>query len=198
MFVYPVKGLYFSAGMFNDHSTELPYDPGGDLELTEQDWQSSWHDLPYKIQVGAWRDTGRFRRFSGGIVHGHVSGVYAVASQKLWHPAGSNDRGLGAFFQFGTGPPAVAAVRQHYGGGVVWTGPFPARPRDEIGMAFSDSLLTPENSFHHGFENEFETYYQITVFHGLTIQPDVEYWLHPNGMSIPNTFLGLVRIMYTF
>ncbi len=198
VFVYPVKDLYFSAGMFNDHSTELSYDPGGDLELTEEGWQSSWHGLPYKIQVGAWRDNGRFHRFLGGIVHDHAHGVYLVASQKLWHPVASSDRGLGTFFQFGTGPPAVAAVRRHYGEGVVWTGPFAARPHDEIGLAFSDSLLTKQNSFSHGFENEIEGYYQIAVFHGLTVQPDVEYWMHPGGISTPNTFLGLVRVMYTF
>ncbi len=197
VFAYPAKGLYVSAGMFNDHSTELSYDPGGDLFLTEEGWQSRWHGLPYKLQVGAWRDTGRFRRFAGGLVH-HAAGVYLVASRKLWQPAPASDRGLGMFFQFGTGPPAVAAVRRHYGGGVVWTGPLAARPKDEIGLAFSDSLLTPQDGFTHGFENEIEGYYQVAVWRGLTVQPDVEYWQHPGGKSTPNTVLALTRIMYTF
>ena len=198
VFAYPVKGLYFSGGVFNDHSTELPYDPGGNLYITEEGWKSSWHNLPYKLQVGAWRDTGRFFRFVGGVQHGHASGVYVVASQKFWQPTSSSDRGLGAFFQFGTGPAAVADVKQHYGGGVVWTGASSARPDDEIGLAFSDSILTAQNSFSHGFENEIEGYYQIHVFRDLTVQPDVEYWLHPGGKFTPNTVLGLVRIMYTF
>ena len=197
LFVRPARGLYFAGGVWNDHSTELSYDPGGDLWLTEEGWESNWHGLPYKVQVGAWRDTGRFRRFRGGIQH-HAGGVYAVLSQKLWHPAGSNERGLGAFFQFGTGPASVAAVRRHYGGGVVWTGPFAARAKDEIGVAFSDSLLTGQNTFRHGFENEFEAYYQIAAWKGLTVQPDVEYWLHPGGMQTPDTVLALTRIMYTF
>ncbi|MCL5005316.1 MAG: carbohydrate porin [Acidobacteria bacterium] len=196
-FVYPVKGLYFSAGVFNDHSTELPYDPGGNLYLTEEGWKSSWHGLPYKLQIGGWRDTGRFRRFIGGTVH-HASGVYFVGSRKLWQPAPSSDRGVGMFFQFGTGPPAVAAVRRHFGAGLVWTGPTAARNHDEIGLAFSDSLLTAQNSFSHGFENEIEGYYQIYVSRRLTIQPDVEYWQHPGGMTTPNSFLFLVRIQYSF
>ena len=73
-----------------------------------------------------------------------------------------------------------------------------SRPHDEIGLAFSDSLLTAQTNFTHGFENEIEAYYQIAAWKGLTVQPDVEYWLHPGGMSTPNTVLALTRIMYTF
>ncbi len=197
LFVYPIKGLSIGGGGWNDHATELSYDPGGDLYVTEVGWQSEWRGLPYKVQVGAWRDTGRFRKFAGGITH-DASGEYAVASQKLWRPKGSADRGLGLFFQFGTGPPAVAAVRRHYGAGVVWTGPMASRPKDEIGFAFSDSLLTTQSNFTHGFENEFEAYYQVATWKGLTVQPDVEYWLHPGGTRTPNTLLALTRIMYIF
>lgn len=196
-FVYPAKGLYFSGGVFNDHSTELPYDPGGALYLTEEGWQSSWHGLPYKLQIGAWRDTGRFQRFLGGVVH-HASGMYLVASRKLWQPTASSDRGVGMFFQFGTGPPSVAVVRRHYGAGVVWTGPTAARPHDEIGLAFSDSFLTAQDSFLHGFENGIEGYYQIYISRCLTIQPDLQYWQHPGGMTTPNTFLFTARIEYSF
>jgi carbohydrate-selective porin OprB len=195
--VSPKEGLSFSGGMYNDHSTELSYDPGGDLFLTEEGWQSKWHHLPYKLQVGAWRDTGRFQRFAGGVSH-HVAGIYAVASRKLWQPGNSEDRGVGMFFQFGAGPESVAAVRRHYGAGVVWTGPFASRPKDELGVAFSDSLLTRKSNFVHGFENEFEVYYQIAAWKGLTVQPDVEYWMHPGGMTTPDTTLVLTRVMYTF
>jgi carbohydrate-selective porin OprB len=99
---------------------------------------------------------------------------------------------------FGAGPESVAAVRRHYGAGVVWTGPFASRPKDELGVAFSDSLLTRKSNFVHGFENEFEVYYQIAAWKGLTVQPDVEYWMHPGGMTTPNTTLVLTRVMYTF
>jgi porin len=197
LFVSPIKGLYVSGGMFNNHSTELPYDPGGDLFITEEGWQSTWHNLSYKVQVGAWRDNGRFQRFAGGITH-DASGEYVVASQKLWQPEASMDRGVGMFFQFGTGPPEVAAVRRHYGAGVAWAGPSASRPKDEVGFAFSYASLTNRSDFVHGFENEFEAYYQISAWKNLTIQPDVQYWQHPGGMTTPNTVLVLTRIMYTF
>lgn len=62
-FFHPVHGLYFSAGAFSDHSTELAYDPGGKLYITEEGWQGSWNAHRYEIQLGAWRDTGTFHRF---------------------------------------------------------------------------------------------------------------------------------------
>lgn len=196
-FIFPIKGLYFAGGVWSDHSTELPYDPGGKLYLTEEGWSGSWNHLPYKLQLGAWRDTGTFQRYRGGTVD-HASGMYLVASQKWWQPKPSNDRGIGMFFQFGTAPEEVAAIRKHIGAGVTWTGPSAARPKDEFGLAFSDGILSTQNNYTHSFENEIEAYYQIDVSHGWTIQPDMEYWQNPGGGTTPNTLLGLVRITYTF
>ena len=197
LWLYPDPHVYFSLGVFRDHETELPYDPGGKLIVSEEGWQNRWHGLPYEVQVGAWVDTGTFQRFQGGLKH-HASGVYLVVSDKLWQPAGAPDRGLGMFLQLGTGPPIVAAVRRHYGIGLVWTGPVAARPKDEIGMAFSDSVLTGEDGFAHGYESEIEAYYQIDATHGFTVQPDLEYWQHPGGGTTPATVLGLIRFMYSF
>ena len=116
----------------------------------------------------------------------------------MWKPAHGSDRGIGVFLQYGSAPPAVAAVREHFGAGLVWTGPSAARPHDEFGIAFSDSLLSPQASFSHSFESEIETYYQFDASHGLTIQPDLEYWQHPGGGNTPPTLLGLVRVMLNF
>lgn len=195
--VAPVKGLSFAGGMYNNHSTELSYDPGGNLLITEEAWERQWRGRPYKLQVGAWRDTGKFQRFQGGTVH-HASGLYVVASDKLWEPQGDSSRGVGMFFQYGSAPASVAALHHHVGAGVVWDGPWRARPKDEIGLAFSDGLLTKQSVFEHGFENEEELYYQFDLGHGLTVQPDVEFWQHPNGGGTPNTVLALVRAMYSF
>lgn len=195
--VAPLKGLTFSGGVYNNHSTELEYDPGGNLWITEEAWQGQRHGRPYKLQVGAWRDTGLFQRFQGGTVH-HASGMYLVASDKLWQPKGASDRGVGMFFQYGAGPASVAVVHHHVGAGVVWDGPFGARPKDEVGLAFSDAILTKQSVFTHGFENEEELYYQFHVAHGFTVMPDVQLWQHPNGGGTPNSLLMIVRAMYSF
>lgn len=195
--VAPVKGLTFAGGIYNNHSTELDYDPGGNLLITEEAWAGKREGRPYKVQVGAWRDTGRFLRFRGGTVH-PASGVYVVASDKVWQPEGESRRGVGMFFQYGTAPASVAKLHRHVGAGVVWDGAWRARPQDEMGVAFSDGLLTRQSVFAHGFENEVEVYYQFDLGDGWTVQPDMEFWQHPGGGGTPNTVLGLVRVMYTF
>lgn len=197
VFLHPNHNVSFSLGVFRDHETELPYDPRGQLFVSEEALRGHWNGLPVKVQIGGWIDTGRFRRFGGGVVH-HAAGAYVVASGKLWQPTGGADRGIGAFVQYGAAPPAVAAVRQHFGAGVVWTGPWAARPHDEIGIAYSDSQLAAQAGFTHGFESEIEAYYQFDATHGWTLQPDLEYWEHPGGGDTPATVLGLVRVMLTF
>lgn len=195
--VIPKKGLSFAGGIYNDHSTELDYDPGGELLITEEAWKSRWRGLSYKLQVGAWRDTGKFERFQGGTVH-HASGLYIVASGTVWEPQDEVNRGIYMFFQYGAAPASVAAVRRHVGAGVVWHGPYKARPKDEIGLAFSTGLLTRQSTFQYESETEEELYYQIYVLGGLTVQPDVQLWQHPGGGGTPNTVLGLARIVYSF
>ena len=197
VFYEPDHTFSFSLGVFHDRETELPYNPGGALIVSEEALRGHWQGLPLKLQLGAWVDTGRFQRFAGGVVH-HAAGAYLVASAKLWKPQHSGDRGIGVFLQYGSAPPSVAAVRAHFGAGLVWTGPSAARPQDEFGIAYSDSLLSPQAGFPHGFESEIETYYQFDASHGLTVQPDLEYWQHPGGGNTPPTLLGLVRVMLNF
>ncbi len=197
VFFDPNRNVSFSVGVFRDHSTELAYDPGGELVVSEEALRGHWRGLPVKVQIGGWIDTGRFRRFQGGTVH-HAAGAYLVASARLWQPAGGGDRGIGAFLQYGSAPPAVAAVRQHIGAGLVWSGPWAARPHDELGIAYSDSLLTAHAGFTHGYESEIEAYYQFDVSHGWTVQPDLEYWRHPGGGQTPASVLGLIRVNWTF
>ena len=197
VFVYPNRHVSFSAGAFRDHETELPYDPGGALVVSEEAWRGRWRGLPVKVQVGGWLDTGRFERFAGGTTH-HAAGVYLIASGLFWRPPGAHGGGLGGFVQFGSAPGSVAAVRRHFGAGLVWTGPWAARPRDAFGIAYSDSRLSAAAGFTHPFESELETYYQFDASHGWTVQPDLEYWRHPGGGGTPDSLLGLVRVMLTF
>lgn len=196
-FIHSSHRIRLGLGVFRDHETELSYDPGGALIVSEAAWPSRWRGLPVKLQIGGWIDTGRFRRFAGGVTH-HAGGVYLVASGKLWQPAGAHTRGIGVFLQLGSAPPAVAAVRQHIGAGVVWSGPWRERERDELGIAFSDSLLSASAGFRHRSERQIETYYQFNVSQGWTVQPDLEYWWHPGAGRAPNTLLGLIRVMLTF
>lgn len=202
VFYRPHGWLYAAGGVFDGSgNTELQYNPGGVLDIGEIGAQAAIAGRPSTIEIGAWRHTGVFRRFPGGTAPA-ASGWYLVASQWLYQPPGGgangNGRGLGAFLQYGMAPPAVAAITRHLGGGLAWTGPFAARPQDEIGLAFSRGGLTSQDDFLHSAETEIEGYYQIRVVSCLTVQPDLEYWFHPGGKRTPNALLALVRVMYHF
>ena len=197
VFVHPNRHFSLSAGVFRDRESELPYDPGGALVVSEEAWHGRWGALPVTVQAGAWIDTGRFQRFTGGVTHS-AAGAYLVASSALWRPAAAHGRGISGFLQFGAAPATVAAVCRHYGAGLVWTGPWASRPHDEFGLAYSDSRLSAAAGFPHRFEREIETYYQFDASHGWTVQPDLEYWQHPGGGLTPDTVLGLIRVMLTF
>ena len=197
VFAHPLARVSVSLGVFRDRETELPYQPGGELILSEEAVHGRWYGMPVRLQVGGWIETGRFERFAGGVKH-RAAGTYLVASGRLWRAPGGGGRGIGAFVQYGDAPPAVAVVRRHFGAGLVWTGPWSARPRDEFGIAYSDSLLSAHAGFTQGFESEIETYYQIDLSRGWTVQPDLEYWQHPGGRDTPDTVLGLIRIMLSF
>lgn len=194
---HPLPRVSVSLGAFRDRETELPYQPGGDLIISEEAVHGRWYGMPVRLQVGGWIDTGRFVRFAGGVKH-RAAGAYLVASGRLWRAPGGGHRGIGAFIQYGDAPAIVAPVRRHFGVGLVWTGPWWARAHDEFGIAYSDSLLAARAGFTHGFESEIETYYQIDLSRGWTVQPDLEYWQHPGGRDTPDTVLGLIRIMLNF
>ncbi|MGH9506867.1 MAG: carbohydrate porin [Terriglobales bacterium] len=202
VFYRPTAWFSAGGGLFDGSgNTELPYNPGGRLAIGQIGVQGQIAGRPDSFEVGAWRHTGVFRRFAGGAAP-LANGWYLVASQWLYQPPGGgasgNGRGLGAFLQYGMAPPAVAAISRHLGGGLAWTGPFAARPQDELGLAFSRGGLTPQDDFPHAAETEIEAYYQIRVAQRLTIQPDWEYWFHPGGRRTPNALLALVRVMYHF
>ncbi len=194
-FAYPTRSLSFALGVFRDDATELPYNPHGTLIITEGAWRGARDGLPVKLQVGGWVDEAAFRRFSGGIVH-HAAGAYLVASGTLWRQ--TDDRGIGAFLEFGRAPPALAFVRQNLGVGIAWTGPWSARPHDQFGIAYARSELATHAGFTQDFESEIEAYYRFAVSPDWSVQPDIEYWAHPGGGDTPSTVLGLVRVTLAF
>ncbi len=100
--------------------------------------------------------------------------------------------------QYGAAPAAVAVVPQHFGAGVVWTGPWAARPQDELGIACSDSWPAAHAGFTHGVERETEAYYALDASHGWTVQPDFESRRPPVGGDTPDTVPGLIRVMFPF
>ena len=200
-FVFPARSFYIAAGLFDGHLYHvLPYDPGGDFFIAQTGLKGRVMDLPGVLELGMWRHTGTFERFIGGQQH-HASGWYLVAGLKVYRPHAPGQqtgRGVGVFFQYGAGPPAVAPISQHFGAGIAWTGPFLERPRDSMGLGVSDARLSAPAGFLSRFETVYEAYYRLSVSRALSVQPDLQYWHNPGGNGIPSALLLLVRTEFRF
>lgn len=201
LFIYPTRSFYIAAGVFNGHLYQvLPYDPGGKFFITQTGLKGDIAGLPGVLELGAWRHTGTFSRFSGGLQH-RAQGWYLVAGLALSHPRGDaagTQRGVGVFFQYGAGPPTVALIRRHVGAGIVWRGAFSGPRRDSLGLGVSDAYLTPDAGLVSGSETVYEAYYRLFVAHGLSVEPDLQYWHHPGGRGTPSALLALIRTQWSF
>ncbi len=201
LFIYPTRSLYLAAGLFNGHLYRvLPYDPGGRFFITQAGYKGHIAGLPGVLELGAWRHTGTFPSFAGGVQH-RAQGWYLVAGLTLFRSrkeAANTERKVGVFFQYGAGPPTVALIRRHMGAGIVWRGAFPGRPRDSLGLGVSEARLTPEAGLTFGSETVYEAYYRLFVARSLSIEPDLQYWHHPGGNGTPSALLALIRTQWNF
>ena len=188
---------------------------GGALLLAEAGYTPNQakgsQGLPGTYKVGAWFHTSdRFgdQRFdtlglslanplSNGIARNHSGNwaIYAVADQKLFGVAGSDDKGLAAFFRVTGAPADRNLIDFYFDTGLVYTGLLPSRPDDKTGFAvayvhISDRArqLDRDTAFFTtpGFpirssEVGLEFTYQAKIAPWWTLQGDLQYIIRPSG-----------------
>lgn len=190
--IAPKKHLYFRSGVFQNVDK-------GVMVLSEAGtrWQLPGVRLPGRFAYGYWTRTPMEPGLSDEMVSGSA-GHYLVAEQAIWKPeTGNEGRGLAAFFQFGNASPEVSPFRQHFGGGVQWTGLLASRPADVIGLGTSVVRVSPAMMVdaNHGHECSFETFYQVGVNRWATLTPDVQYIDHPSADPLrPRVAVMSVRL----
>ena len=97
--------------------------------------------------------------------------------------------GLSSFCRVGFSPQQTSVVSLYADGGFVYTGLIPGRKKDKIGLAFGYAQMGPDAITQAGsagltvasFEGVAELTYSWIVSQTVTIQPDLEYIMHPNG-----------------
>ena len=84
------------------------------------------------------------------------------------------------YFQLSWAPPERNDVALWVGGGLMYTGPIPGRPGDLAG--FTTISAGPTNRLP-GLRSEvvLEWFYRIQAVGWMTVQPDVQYFIHPGG-----------------
>jgi len=161
----------------------------GLMAIGEVDYQP----LPRtKIMAGYWNYTGQFQALdeynpdgSARSVSGS-SGGYVGAATRLYTEQGR--RGLDGFVNFGFADGKVNQVTRQINAGLNYTGLFADRPTDQLGLAaglaldgapYRHSLLDQGDGVYHS-ELNLELTYRARLTSWLTVQPDFQYFVHPN------------------
>jgi porin len=135
-------------------------------------------------------DTGALRQVRGS------QGAYIGGTTRLYTI--KDARGLDAFVNFGIGDSKVNEVDRSMNAGLTWTGPFDARPRDKLGFGvgiaragdpFQQAQLAQGNTVY-SYETSFELTYRAVLTDWLTVQPDIQYIVHPGfDGAVKNDFV---------
>lgn len=171
--------------------------------------------IPYdsKMSVGAWYYTGDFKAFnttgSTGAANRHhgEGGGYLLLDRLLYQPTTNPNLRLTGFLQLGFAQPAVSRFATYLGAGLTLIGFLPARTADQltIGMAMArngspylsaqrKAGLSPTAA-----ETALELGYLAQVKSWLTMEPDVQYVIHPNtNPSLQNATVAQLRFVMTY
>lgn len=118
-----------------------------------------------------------------------------------------SSKGLSSFAQIGWSPQPSSPVGFYTGTGLVYTGLIPTRDDDKLGIAFAYAQvgsrhLSPESTTTLpglGYEAIAELTYSIALAPSISIQPDLQYILHPGGTQRYGNALALgVRAVIDF
>jgi porin len=147
-----------------------------------------------KLALGAWYYTARFPDLfaplpNGALVqHRGSGGAYLIGDQTVWSPRRGLPGALAAFAQLGLGDGRVNQIGGYLGAGLTLTAPFPSRLQDELGVA----VAAARNGSHYeraqtaagvpaAGETTMELTYLAQLGSWLSVQPDLQYVIHPGG-----------------
>jgi porin len=130
-------------------------------------------------------------------------GTYLLAEDHVYREAGDPQQGLEVFGRFGVAASEVNRIGSYTGAGVVYTGLFPGRPEDQIGLAIAaahngEEFKTSQRLMGLPVDNAeiaVELTYLVEVFPWLTVQPDLQYIINPGtDPDIDNALATGLRI----
>ncbi|MGC8492969.1 MAG: carbohydrate porin [Syntrophobacteraceae bacterium] len=212
VFFTPCKFWYLSLGAYyanrSDRFGEIIDNPSA-AQLTDfgtfliGETGLKWGSAPFfpyagNVRGGFWDHTGTFTRFDGSEQQGAYGG-YAIFDQTLWQPPGepADGRGVRAFLEYGRTQKTIDPIYQHIGGGVTWTGLFACRPEDIAGFSPQYAYLSSGAGLSFSYELALEAFYRFKVTPWATVQPDLQYIVHPGG-KYPDALVATMSMKVDF
>jgi porin len=193
-----VNGMADQAGYPQSNSINFNNSSGA-LAIAEVDYTPIART---KIMAGYWMYTGlmdtqnqytdsgaiRQARDSNGGYIGGTTRVYTI----------KDGRGVDAFVNFGIADSTVNLVDRSVNAGLTVTGLFDTRPGDKLGVGvgvaragqpFQQAQLALGNPVY-TYETVFEVTYRAVLTDWLTVQPNIQYTVHPGfDGTVKNDFL---------
>ena len=115
-------------------------------------------------------------------------GAYVLGDKILWAQSRNGPRSLSAFAQLGIGDGRVNQIAGYLAGGLTLAAPLASRGQDVLGLALAAALngshferAQAANGTPAAGETTVELTYSAQLCWWLSIQPDVQYVLHPGG-----------------
>ena len=210
--VYQINPSYLD----NDHGLTLGSPAGtvGALFPVELTWSPKLGPsrLPGTYRVGAWYDNatqadvflaanGQPRVLNPGLPalqRNGEHGYYVNLQQQVSVVDGHTDRGISLFLNYIHADPDTTTISQTLSAGLLYAGPFAARPKDTLGFAAGWTKVNPRVADGQALQNSagatppvavrnaeypFELFYSVVATPWLTLGPALQYIYRPGGTS---------------
>lgn len=172
--------------------------PVGTFLIAEGDdnWQINGK-LPGILALGGTWRTGQLSTLSGSVQSGGGS-VYGYIDQTLW--ANAQNQSLAAYDIISGGDQQVANNGIDFAslGGLLATGLVPSRPTDQIGVAYNWAHISSQANLPKPYELDFEAFYAFNFGRGITLQPDLQYFVNDGGGVYPDALVATIRLSLSF
>jgi porin len=172
--------------------------PVGTFLIAEGDynWQIS-NNLPGIVAIGGTWRTGQLTTLDGSVQSGGGS-VYGYVDQTLW--ANAQNQSLAAYEIISGGDQQVANNGIDFSslGGLLASGIIPSRPTDQLGLAYNWAHISSQANLPKPYELDFEGFYAFNFGHGITLQPDLQYFINTGGGVYPDALVATIRLSLVF
>jgi porin len=196
---------FVQAGGYDGRSVTVGKETGDDwLDIPENDffliseagieWKEYGVGHIGGIKVGYWQHSGQFPDYSGGTSD-DVRGYYAQADYMLFRePDLQALQGLALWGLWSEADKDVSRLTRHLIVGALWRGLIPSRDYDAVGV--SHSWLNTSRATTTADERMLELFYSCRLAGWFTLQPDVQWFVHPGGNAgAGDVFVGSLRGM---
>ncbi|EIC30058.1 MULTISPECIES: carbohydrate porin [Methylomicrobium] len=184
----------------------------GLLIMSELDYQPHAFDF-LRFGVGSWLYTADFddladTRPNGDPVRREGSyGIYGFVEGVIFNEPDTVDQGLSGFLRIGSADEDVNQIGTFYGAGLVYTGLFPSRDDDVLGLGVTvgingdkyERALKSAGGSVKDAEIALELTYRAQITPWLSLQPVLQYYINPGtDPALNDNIVGGFRYGVTF